>query len=117
MNARQKCKKLKQRNKLLMNIVTGNHEFLRVFDVWTRQPFNVTHSRVQFETYVARCQIEPMLGDNARHFAEEQIVRELSHAIKKNIEWRVEDYEPYCIRLEGRIRIEKKDGESNGQAN
>ena len=109
MNARQKCKKLKQRNKLLMNIVTGNPDFLRVFDDWTRQPLNVTHSRIQFKTYAARCPIEPMLGDNARNFAEDHIVRELSHAIKKNIEWRLDDYDPRYGMLEGRIRIAAKD--------
>ena len=108
MNARQKCKKLKQRNKLLMNIITGDPDFLRMFDMWTTQRFNVIHSHVAFKKYAARCPLEPMLGDNARRFAEEHIVRELSHIIEKDIEWRLADGWPGGI-LEGRIMIAEKE--------
>lgn len=111
MNARQKCKKLKQRNRLLMNIVTSNPDFLRVFYDWTRQPLNVTRSHVQFKTYAARCPIEPMYGDNARHFAEELVLRELANAIKGNIEWRLDNYDTGYGMLEGRIMIAENGGD------
>lgn len=112
MNARQKCKKLKKRNKLLMNIVNANPDFLRVFDYWTNKPLKVETSHAHLQTYAARCPFDPMLGDNARPFAEDLIVRELSEAIKKNIEWRIDDrYGPRHGMLEGRIMIAEKDGD------
>lgn len=108
MNARQKCKKLKQRNKLLMNIVTGNSDFLRVLNIWTKQPLNVVYSSVQLNTYAARCSLEPMLGDNARRFAEDCIIRKLSEDIKRNVEWKIIDHDTPCMKLEGRIMIAEK---------
>lgn len=111
MNARQKCKKLKQRNKLLMDIVTSNPDFLRIFDYWTNKPFKAEISHVNLQTYAATCPIEPMLGDRARGFAEMHIVYELTNAIKNKIEWRFVDYDPHYEMLEGRIRIADKESE------
>lgn len=111
MNARQKCKKLKRRNKLLMDIVNANPDFFRVFDYWTNKPFKVEPSHLRLQTYAAAYPIDPMFGDKAREIAENHIVEELSHAMKRYIEWRVEDYDPHFIRLEGRIRIAAKGGD------
>lgn len=108
MNARQKCKKLKQRNKLLMNIVTSNPDFLRVFDYWTNKPFKVVTSQVRLQTYAATYPIDTIFGDKAREIAEEHIAYELSNAIKNNIEWRFENLDPYHMKLEGRISIAEK---------
>ena len=105
MNARQKCKKLKQRNKLLMDIVNANPDFLRVFDYWTNKPFKVESSHMHLQTYMATYPIELMLGNKAREFAERHIVYELSNAIKENIEWRIIDQDTPFVKLEGRIRI------------
>ena len=108
MNARQKCKKLKQRNKLLMNIVISNPGFLRIFDAWTNTPFKVVTPQMRLQTYAATYPIDSIYGNKAREIAEAHIVYELSDAIKNNIEWRVEDYDPYHMKLEGRISIAEK---------
>jgi len=108
MNARQKCKKLKQRNQLLMNVVTANPDFLKVFNYWVNKSFKGVNSQVRLHTYAATYPIDSIYGNKAKEFAEDQIVEELSYAIRDNIEWRVEDHDPYHIELEGRIMIVEK---------
>lgn len=109
MNARQKCKKLKQRNKLLMNIVTSNSDFLRIFDYWTNKPLKVETSHVHLQTYAATYPIDTIFGDKAREIAEEHIVYELSNAMRNNIEWKVENNDPRHMKLEGKIMIGEKE--------
>ena len=105
MNARQKCKKLKQRNKLLMDIVTANPEFLRIFDSWTNTPFEVKPSNVRLQEYAVTYPVESIYGDAARKIAEAHIVDELSHAMRENIEWKIIARNKPFMELEGRIRI------------
>lgn len=109
MNARQKCKKLKKRNTLLMNIVNANPDFLRVFDYWTNKPLKIVNQQVRLQTYAATYPIDSIYGNEAREIAEEHIVYELSNAMRNNIEWKVENNDPRHMKLEGKIMIGEKE--------
>ena len=108
MNARQKCKQLKRRNKLLMEIVNNNSELLRLYDMWTR-PLVVDTSYIPLTEYKAQAVIrESHYGELAITLAKESVRRELAEALANHIDWaRVS---PFCDEpvIEGRIRIAEK---------
>ena len=98
MNARQKAKQLKKKistlesdNDLMRRIIADSPAMQELYDLYNK-PLSVTYTTMQFQKYQSKRFLYPDTPyDTAIARLKQQLVNELSEAIKENITYEIDD--------------------------
>ena len=113
MKARQKAKKLKEKNRFLREIIKDHAEMERVYHLWTDGlKVNVETRRPEmlraFRSYPSDVLEDP----KHLEYAKKSMAREMSEGLIKFMAWKVTPHpEPHRSYLEAKVQIIKTENE------